>query len=168
MTLRFTSDQEYKRWLSNRVGVVDPTAAPQAKIKASEPRRTNTLTLVIPIRSISLNDIYGADSWAVRAKLVSQVHEQVTWQLKIDNVPRVFFAPRVDIHVDAYFRDHWLDSSNIPLKIFEDGLKGWVIENDDPRFVRKVSAQSHLSETGRESVVITVKHSKETQDHDHS
>lgn len=168
MTLRFTSDQEYKRWLANRVGVVDPTTAPQAKIQAGEPRRTNTLILVIPIRSISLNDIYGADSWAVRAKLVSQVHEQVTWQLKLDNVPRVFFAPRVDIHIDAYFHDHWLDSSNIPAKLYEDALKGHVLENDDPRFVRRVITQSHMSETGRESVVVTVKHIKETQDNDHS
>jgi hypothetical protein len=162
MTLRFTSDQEYKRWLSNRIGVIDPTAAPQAKIKASEPLRTNTLKLVIPIRSVSLNDIYGADSWAVRAKIATQVHEQVTWQLQIDGVPRVFFAPRVDVHVDAYFHDHWLDSDNIPIKLMIDGLRSYgILENDDPRFVRRVSSEAHMSDTGRESVAITVKHVKE-------
>lgn len=156
--LRFNSDQEYKRWLANRVGVIDPTAAPQAKIKTVEPRRTSILKLVIPVRSVSLNDIYSADSWMVRQKIASEAHEQITWQLKIDNVPRVFFAPRVDIWIDAYFHDHWLDSSNIPAKIYEDALKGWCLENDDPRFVRRVTTQSHMSETGRESVVITVKH----------
>ena len=123
-----------------------------------QPQRTQTLKLVIPIRSASMNQIYSASHWNKRNKLAAKVHEQVRWQLEIDEVPKVFFAPRVDISIDAYFHGKMLDSSNIPAKLFEDGLKGWVLADDDPRFVRRVTTQSHLSETGRESVVITVKH----------
>jgi hypothetical protein len=123
-----------------------------------QPQRTQTLKLIIPIRSASINQIYSASHWNKRNKLAAQVHEQVRWQLQIDEVPKVFFAPRVDISIDAYFHGKMLDSSNIPAKLFEDGLKSWVLADDDPRFVRRITTQSHLSETGRESVVITVKH----------
>lgn len=156
--LRFSTITEYESWLANRGHLVAPKPATQAK-QAEEPRRTKPLVVKIPMRSISLNQIYSADHWSVRSALASQVHKQVSWQLKLDNVEQIPFAPRVDIHVDAYFHGHCLDSSNLPLKLYEDGLRQYgVLENDDPRFVRRVSSESHRSDTGREWVTITVTH----------
>ena len=48
-----------------------------------QPLRTQTLKLVIPIRSASMNEIYAARHWATRQKLAAQVHEQVRWQLQM-------------------------------------------------------------------------------------
>ena len=46
-----------------------------------QPQRTQTLKLVIPIRSASMNQIYSASHWNKRNTLAAQVHEQVRWQL---------------------------------------------------------------------------------------
>lgn len=156
--LRFSTITEYESWLANRGHLVAPKPATQAK-QTEEPRRTKPLVVKIPMRSESLNTIYSADHWSVRQKLAADLHEQVSWQLRLDNVERVPFAPRVDVSVDAYFHGNVLDSDNIPIKLMIDGLRQYgVLTNDDPRFVRRVSSESHKSDTGREWIVITVRH----------
>lgn len=159
--LRFGTITEYESWLANRSHLVAPKPATQAK-QTEEPRRTKPLVVKIPMRSESLNTIYSADHWSVRQKLAADVHEQVAWQLRLDNVERVPFAPRVDVHVDAYFCGKHLDSDNIATKLLIDGARQYgILTNDDPRYVRRVSSESHASETGREWIVITFTHIKE-------
>lgn len=159
--LRFGTMTEYESWLANRGHIIDPVKAEQPK-KIEEPRRTKKLVIKIPMRSASLNIIYSAEHWSVRQKLAADVHEQVAWQLRLDNVERVPFAPRVDVHVDAYFCGKLLDSDNIATKLLIDGARQYgILTNDDPRYVRRVSSESHASETGREWIVITFTHIKE-------
>ncbi len=163
MALRFDSQRQYNAWLANRDHLVEPSKVPTTPT-LTETQRVKPLILKIPIRPVSWNVIYGAPHWHERAQLAKKLHEQVAWQLQIDQVERIFFAPRVDIHVDAYFHGNWLDSDNIPIKLLIDGLRGWVLKNDDPRFVRRVSSESHMSDTGREWIEISIKHVKEKKD----
>lgn len=159
--LRFGTMAAYETWLANRGHIIDPVKAEQPK-KIEEPRRTKKLVIKIPMRSASLNVIYSADHWTVRQQLAADVHKQVSWQLKLDNVEQIPFAPRVDVSVDAYFHGNVLDSDNIPIKLIIDGLRQYgVLTNDDPRFVRRVSSESHRSDTGREWMIVTVTHVKD-------
>jgi len=54
----------------------------------------------------------------------------------------VMFEKPVEITVVAYFAGRMLDCSNIPVKIYEDALKGTLIHDDTPKYVWKVSAIS--------------------------
>lgn len=54
------------------------------------------------------------------------------------------FTGRVDISVVAYFDRRPFDSSNIPLKLYEDGLLNIVIPDDSPKYVRRVSTESRI------------------------
>ena len=66
-----------------------------------------------------------------------------------------YFTGRVDIDVVAYFTGRPLDSSNIPVKLYEDGLKGMVVCDDSPHYVRRVSAMSAVDRR-RPRVEVTV------------
>jgi hypothetical protein len=63
---------------------------------------------------------------------------------------------RVDIEVIGYFDKRPLDSSNIAVKLYEDALKGWLIEDDSLDYVRKVGGESRVDkENPRVEIVLT-------------
>lgn len=45
----------------------------------------------------------------------------------------------VSLRITAYMRPPVLDADNISLKDVVDSLKGWVVEDDDARFVTQVT-----------------------------
>lgn len=51
---------------------------------------------------------------------------------------------RVEIEVVGYFDKRPLDADNICSKIYLDSLKGWLIEDDSPKFVDRVSTASRI------------------------
>jgi hypothetical protein len=61
----------------------------------------------------------------------------------------------VDIVVDCYFDSRAQDSDNILAKPMIDALKGWLIPQDSPDIVHKVSVESH-KDKGNPRVVIRV------------
>jgi len=61
----------------------------------------------------------------------------------------------VDIEVDCYFDSRAQDSDNILAKPMIDALKGWLIPQDSPDIVHKVSVESH-KDKGNPRVVIRV------------
>lgn len=54
------------------------------------------------------------------------------------------FENRVDLEVVVYFKHRPYDSSNIPLKMIEDGLKPYLIKDDSIAYVRRVMAESRI------------------------
>jgi hypothetical protein len=66
---------------------------------------------------------------------------QILMRAAIGPIPQ-YFTGRVDISVTVYFDRYPYDSSNIPAKLYEDGLKGMVIPDDRPQYVRQVSTES--------------------------
>lgn len=110
-------------------------------------------TLVIPDeRPVSLNDFFERHHWTWRDAEVLRVHLLVRGFID-PNTP--VFDCRVDISMVVYFADDPLDSSNIPLKLYEDGLKTWWIEDDTIEFVRRTSTESRVDK-GRPRVEITL------------
>ena len=88
-------------------------------------------------------------------KLLSRVH----WSDRDEEVARAILAVRVALDPDeamfdkavaitvrAYFKNKrvQLDCSNIPAKLYEDGLIGWLIQDDSPKYVRSMTTVSLL------------------------
>ena len=101
-----------------------------------------TITLVLPGEvPMSWNRIYAGGHWSIRRDEAERVHMLVRSVIDPDQPP---FETQVDIEMHVYFENRRLqqDASNIAAKFYEDGLIGWVIENDSPRYVRSVKTMS--------------------------
>jgi len=90
-------------------------------------------------RPQSWNLYYAGSHWSKRKSEADRVHKVVRAALTGDETP---YEKPVDIWVYAYFDKKPLDSSNVCVKFYEDSLKGWLIEDDSPRYVRGVHAMS--------------------------
>ncbi len=101
-------------------------------------------TLILPgEQPISWNKMYSGQHWSKRQAEALRVHLAVRGEID-PNWP-MFDGP-VHIIMTAYFKNKrvQLDCSNIPAKLYEDGLIGWLIEDDGPQFVRSMTTVSLL------------------------
>lgn len=93
-------------------------------------------------RQYGLNAYYAGKHWSVRRKDAEYWHSLTAKAIRecIKN-PRIAQKP---VTITAYFNDN-LDCTNhaAELKMIEDGLKGRLIEDDSPRYVRGVSMFFH-------------------------
>lgn len=97
-------------------------------------------TIIIPNeRPKSWNDYYAGQHWRKRQVEAQRVHAMVRAHLPQDAA--VAEQP-VHITVRAYFDKRPLDASNICAKFYEDGLIGWLIEDDSPAYVAGVTTYS--------------------------
>lgn len=98
---------------------------------------------------ISWNKMYAGAHWSKRKGEADRVHLTVRAafdpQLLLDPEWVIFDKP-VAITVTAYFKNKrvQLDASNVPAKLYEDGLIGWLIEDDNPKYVRSMTTVSLL------------------------
>jgi len=92
---------------------------------------------------ISWNKMYSGLHWTKQQAEVTRVHLEVRAALDPDEL---MFDQPVAITVRAYFKNRrvQLDCSNIPAKLYEDGLIGWLIQDDSPRYVRSMTTISLL------------------------
>jgi hypothetical protein len=93
-------------------------------------------------RPCSWNKFNTGVHWTKRKKEVDRVHMVVRAALTGDETP---YTHPVDIQFVAYFDKRPLDASNIYVKPYEDALKGWLIVDDSPKYVRSVKALSAIS-----------------------
>lgn len=101
-------------------------------------------TLVLPNeRPMGLNRLLSRVSWPIRNEEVARVKLAVRAALD-PNWP--MFESAVTITVIVYFKNKGmqLDASNIPAKLYEDGLIDWLIEDDSPQYVRAMRTVSLL------------------------
>ena len=102
------------------------------------------VTLVLPDETpISWNKMYSGMHWAKRKAEVDRVH--LTIRAAIDPCWPMFTKP-VNITIVVYFKNKRvrLDASNIAAKLYEDGLIGWLIKDDNPDYVRSMTTVSLL------------------------
>ena len=115
------------------------------------------VTLILPgERPPSWNAAYAGQHWAKRAEVVARIRAAVRAALDPD---WPLFEGLVDITVTAVFDKQPLDADNIPAKLYVDGLKGWLLADDDLAHVRSVRTVA-LVDPARPRVEITV----ETED----
>jgi hypothetical protein len=92
------------------------------------------------VRPPSWNRLKRMNRWQWQSAV-----EQAKWHIRAALPPGPpVFTGRVDICIVAYFDRKPYDSSNIPLKLYEDGLINLVIPDDSPRYVRRVSTESRV------------------------
>jgi hypothetical protein len=92
------------------------------------------ITIILPgERPMSWNKLYSGKHWNVRHTEAARVHLLVRAYLDPDWP--MFDCP-VEIEVRVYFAKNPFDWSNIPAKMYEDGLIGWLIKDDSPKFVQ--------------------------------
>jgi hypothetical protein len=92
---------------------------------------------------ISWNKMYSGWHWAKRKAEVDRVHLAVRAALDPD---WPMFDRPVAITVRAHFKNKrvQLDASNIAGKLYEDGLIGWLVQDDKPQYVRSMTTISLL------------------------
>jgi len=86
----------------------------------------------------SWNKLYSGAHWSIRANEADRVHGLIREAVK---GYKVLEAP-VDITITAYFRTRPQDADNILSKLYIDGMKGIVIKDDNPEYVRSVTTKS--------------------------
>ncbi len=92
-------------------------------------------------RPMSWNKLYAGIHWSKRVEEVQRVHFLVKCStLKVKNR----FKNKVNIIVTAYFDHSPFDSDNIPAKLYVDGLRERVLENDNHTYVHKVTTLSEI------------------------
>ncbi len=63
---------------------------------------------------------------------------------------------RVEVEVVGYFDKRPLDPDNVCSKIYLDALKGWLIEDDSPKFIDRVSTASRIDKANpRVEIILT-------------
>lgn len=88
-------------------------------------------------KRFGLNAIYAGKHWAARREDAEYWHSTVRAALMQQRVPQRMSDKPVTI--TFYWNDR-LDCSNHAYigKMIEDALKGWLIQDDDRRFVKKI------------------------------
>jgi hypothetical protein len=98
------------------------------------------LTIRIPMRATSINKwqrMHWAERNAHRRDVHFTVRAALPWEVvNCDNWPA---SEPVSLRITAYMRPPILDADNVTLKDVVDSLKGWVVADDDARFVTQVT-----------------------------
>lgn len=85
----------------------------------------------------------------------ARLARDIQWKVRASCDPNwVPFEERVDVLVIATYRHHPVDSDNIVLKPYLDGLKGVLVHDDDCAHVRRVSMESRVGEEDRVEIVV--------------
>src|ERR1043165_2326061 len=87
---------------------------------------------------MSWNKLYSGAHWSLRYVEAERVHELIREKSKGF---KLLDGP-VDIEITAYFRTRPLDADNVMSKYYVDGLKGILIRDDTPEYVRSVKTKS--------------------------
>ena len=103
-------------------------------------------TIIIPDeRPISWNTYYSGGHWNERNKEAKRVHMLVrTYCLATGHQAGDTFKRPVSIIVNAFFKSRPQDADNIAAKLYIDGLKGFLIDDDTPAHVAMVTTASYI------------------------
>ena len=114
---------------------------------------TDALTIVLDgERAPSWNVLYAGQHWSKRKAMRDAAHLVVRAALPPD--ARLFDAP-VDVTVTACYPRQPIDADNVSAKLYLDALKGVILRDDNPRWVRSVTTISKRAK--RACVVIQLR-----------
>lgn len=93
-------------------------------------------------KRFGLNAYYAGKHWSLRKKDAKDLHALTQVCMRKANVPREIVKGPVELRF--FFNDH-LDCSNhaVIVKGVEDAMKGWVIQDDSRKFVRRITVEFH-------------------------
>lgn len=103
-------------------------------------------------RPPSWNDSYAGQHWTKRKAEADRVHMAVRAAIDPEQVEP--FTDLVDVTVMVYFDRQPLDADNIPAKLYIDALKGWIIADDDGRYVRSVRTVTEVDRDAPRVVIV--------------
>jgi Holliday junction resolvase RusA-like endonuclease len=93
----------------------------------------------------SWNTLYSGKHWAVRKHMADYWHDLVTAYLMKNWRNKGVIKGSVKIQIICYFKSHrWIDSDNLCGKLIIDALKGVVIKDDSPKYVKEVCCSSRM------------------------
>lgn len=98
------------------------------------------LTIRIPMRATSINK-WSRMHWNERRTHRNNVFMLVrsSFPLEVINCAGWPATEPVSLRVTAYMRPPVLDADNVTLKDVVDSLRGWIVQDDDARFVTSVT-----------------------------
>ncbi len=105
-------------------------------------------------RVISWNKLYSQKHWSYRKRVADNIHWLVRESLDPD---WPMFTKPVSITIAAGTKGRIPDCDNVCAKLYIDGLCGWLIEDDSPKYVTAVTTTSKRAKAN--NVVITVEES---------
>lgn len=93
-------------------------------------------------KRFGLNAYYAGKAWPVRKADADYWHKLVWAELERQKVPRKVFTEPVSIQF--WFNDRLdIDNDAIYAKLTIDALKGWLIQDDSKKYVRRVELNCH-------------------------
>ena len=110
------------------------------------------LTIRIPMRATSINR-WSRMHWGERKTHRNNVFMLVrsSFPFEVINCDNWPATEPVSLRVTAYMKPPVLDADNVTLKDVVDSLKGWIVRDDDARFVTAVTP---LVKRNTEDVVV--------------
>ncbi len=116
---------------------------------------TPILTLRIPLRATSINR-WSRLSWPERRRHRNDVHLLVRSSFPVEVVHAYGWPVQVPVslRITAYMKPPILDADNVTVKDIIDSLKGWIVRDDDARFVTAVTPR--VKRNSEDVVVVEV------------
>ena len=110
------------------------------------------LTVRVPMRATSINK-WSRMHWQQRRQHRNNVFMLVrsSFPLSVVNCDGWPATEPVSLRITAYMRPPIVDADNVTMKDVVDSLRGWVVRDDDARFVTSVTP---LVKRGKEDVVV--------------
>jgi hypothetical protein len=118
------------------------------------------IKLVIPGQTPpSWNKLYSMGHWGLRKKIADEWHELIALSAIEQKCKRIVTSPGHSLMIDivCYFKNRRLavDPDNICAKVIIDGLKENIIEDDNMKYIKRVSTSSWVdSENPRTEIEI--------------
>lgn len=89
-------------------------------------------------KQFGMNALYAGKHWSQRREDAEAVHTTVHAELLQQRIPKRMY--RWPVKITFFWNDHLdIDNHAYAGKLIIDGLKGWLIQDDDRRYVREVS-----------------------------
>lgn len=103
------------------------------------------IRIEIPLKvdkKYGMNAIYAGIHWTKRQAQAKEIHELMYYSMLAQKVPKKLFERPVSITI-YYNTNLDLDNTAYLRKMLIDGLKGYLIENDDKRYVKELIDRFH-------------------------
>lgn len=99
----------------------------------------------------SWNQLYSGRHWSKRAAMAAEAKTAV--RVAIGDYAGEPEDEPVHITVTSYVTHHPMDADNICSKLVIDGLIGWLITDDNPKYVLSVTTKSRVDKDNPRVVI---------------
>jgi hypothetical protein len=114
---------------------------------------TATKLIIEDARPLSWNTLWSGQHWADRARIAHEWHNRVRAAIDVDadtpNVP-------VYLEFQVFFKDRPQDIDNPLYKPMVDGMKGWLIPDDDNDIIKGIHVRETKVDKERPRIEITI------------